>query len=431
MPARSTRNAPPSRVDWATLLRRTFERGRHALHRLRRAHDGARGRDGPRVHPPPSRCAPSRARPTRRRLTSPPSNARHVAPWPLPVRRSTTARPTSSDSGISVTSSSDRRHRAAVLRAIPHYVGRLSSTSASSNPRLRRYTAALVDAVTLAPLRCHACRAFVPLGQGKYAHCAYCAADSAIPPEYGALQRAGKSFADDHALAASLYGKIGKPPGRVARLVGGGFEGTLRITGKVLFVLSMVGMFGGPFIVLPFMVIAYGLGYPVAKVLRWVFTACGSPFVGPMSAAFVLIVTQVLIMPFFAVPIIWWRRERELTDVRRDIHASLAAEAPERPGGPSRCRSCGAALDVPAGALGVPCAYCKVDNLVALPGAWVARVRSREFRHFMRIDAALDAYRAASHRARERGWKTALTWILTVPLVLALGLMLDSCGWSY
>jgi len=36
---------------------------------------------------------PSLARPTRRRLTLPPSNARHVAPWPPPVRHSTTARP--------------------------------------------------------------------------------------------------------------------------------------------------------------------------------------------------------------------------------------------------------------------------------------------------------------------------------------------------
>ena len=63
-----------------------LRRGRQALHRVRRAHDGACGRDGPRVHRPPSRRAASLARPTRRRLTSPPSNARHVAPWPPPVR---------------------------------------------------------------------------------------------------------------------------------------------------------------------------------------------------------------------------------------------------------------------------------------------------------------------------------------------------------
>ncbi len=50
---------------------------RHALHRVGRAHDGAGGRDGPRAHRPPSRRAASLARPTRRRLTLPPSHARH------------------------------------------------------------------------------------------------------------------------------------------------------------------------------------------------------------------------------------------------------------------------------------------------------------------------------------------------------------------
>ena len=57
-----------------------------------------------------------------------------ASPWPLPVRRSTTARPPSRDSGISAPPCSDRRHRAAVLRAIPHYVGPLSRACA---PRRR------------------------------------------------------------------------------------------------------------------------------------------------------------------------------------------------------------------------------------------------------------------------------------------------------
>ena len=77
-------------TPWRRALRAAFPR------RL----DGARGRDGPRVHRPPYRRAASLARPTRRRLTSPPFNARHVAPWPPPVRRPPSARPTSSDSGI-------------------------------------------------------------------------------------------------------------------------------------------------------------------------------------------------------------------------------------------------------------------------------------------------------------------------------------------
>ena len=49
--------------------------------------------------------------------------------------------PSSSDSGISVTSCSDRRHRAALLRAIPHHVGLLSTLAYALKPR----AAAVVD----------------------------------------------------------------------------------------------------------------------------------------------------------------------------------------------------------------------------------------------------------------------------------------------
>ncbi len=80
-----------------------------------------------------------RARPTRRRLTLPPSNARHVAPWPPPVRHSTNARPTSSDRGISATSCSDPRPRAALLRAIPHYVGLLSRVQRLADIQIARH----------------------------------------------------------------------------------------------------------------------------------------------------------------------------------------------------------------------------------------------------------------------------------------------------
>ncbi len=80
-----------------------LRRGRHALHRVRRAHDDARGRDGPRVHCPRSRRAASLARPTRRRrLNSPPFNARHVAPGrPLSgARQAPDQRPTTAESGL-------------------------------------------------------------------------------------------------------------------------------------------------------------------------------------------------------------------------------------------------------------------------------------------------------------------------------------------
>ena len=95
----------PGPTPWRRALRAAFprgvghplapnlRRGRHALHRVRRTHDDARGRDGPRVHRPPS----------------------------------------SSDRGISATACSGSRHRAAVMRAIPHYACLLPMPVNASN----------------------------------------------------------------------------------------------------------------------------------------------------------------------------------------------------------------------------------------------------------------------------------------------------------
>ena len=301
-------------------------------------------------------------------------------------------------------------------------VGSSSDTSASGG----------TEHVSLAPLRCAACGACVSLGQRALARCAYCATETPVPAEYGHLQRAAQSFAQNRELARELYARIGAPPGRMATLIAAGAGGTARVGGRVLLVMSLVGMFTGPFIIVPFMGLFYCLGYPVAKLVRGFYALAGDPIAGPLPALIVILPTLFVAVPAIAIPAIKWRKERELTDVRRDVHASLAANPPERPGGPSLCRSCGGALDVPSGALGVPCTYCKADNLVALPERWVKHVRSNEFRHFLRIDAALDAYREASDRARERGWKTAFVFVVfAVPTIFAFGLLLDACGWAY
>jgi len=95
----------PGPTPWRRALRAAFPRGNGPPSCAApstwtsRAAPGAqdagrsRGRDGPRVHRSPPRRAARRARSPPRCLTLPPSNARHVAPWPLPVRRSPTARP--------------------------------------------------------------------------------------------------------------------------------------------------------------------------------------------------------------------------------------------------------------------------------------------------------------------------------------------------
>jgi hypothetical protein len=282
--------------------------------------------------------------------------------------------------------------------------------------------------IDLRPLRCGGCGALLPLGYGKTAACAYCKAETPIPAEYAALQRTAKGFADDREVARALYAKIGAPPGRLARALAEGFEGTAgalyRVVQGIAFVLAMNVFIG----LVPLAALAYVCAYPVAKLIRAFAAIVASPIEGSLPAALVLPITLILDVPLFAVPLIAIRKEREMAEVRRDVHASLAAASPEHAGGPSLCRACGAALDVPAGALGVPCTYCRAENLVALPAEWVAHVRSREWNQFLRVDAAREAYRLASERASSRGWTVAFWFVLALLASVFVGVQIDNAN---
>lgn len=289
----------------------------------------------------------------------------------------------------------------------------------------------MADGAGVRPLCCCRCGAPVPLGSGRAARCAHCGADTEIPPAYGELQRAAQSFARDTRLAEELYGQIGAPPRAWEKAI---LRGVHRARGPLagVGVLLAAIVLRMPPLGIPMMMAAiWVIGYPVSWVMRGAFWITGRPHNQPLDALGVLVVTMVLFVPPIGVWIIRRQRDEALTGVRRDIQASLAASFPERPGGASRCRRCGAPLDVPAGALGVPCTYCKADNLVALPPAWVAHVTASDFRRFLRIDDALDAFRSASEAAREQTWKLAFVWVLVAPAVLLVGWLLGKAPIHY
>ncbi|MBK8257721.1 MAG: hypothetical protein IPK82_34265 [Polyangiaceae bacterium] len=283
----------------------------------------------------------------------------------------------------------------------------------------------------LHPLCCSGCGAPVPLGSGSVARCAACGAGTPIPPEYEQLQRVAQSAARDTRMAEELYGQIGAAPRAWEKQI---LRGVARASGP----LTGVGMLLGgiaihyPPLGIPMMLAAlWVLGYPVSWVMRGFYWLTGRPHAGPLEALTVLLVTMVLFVPPIGVWIIRKQRDASLDGVRRDIHASLAASLPERPGGPSRCRRCGAPLDVPAGALGVACTYCRTDNLVALPPAWVAHVRAADFQRFLRIDDALNAFRTAKETARSRTWTLAFVWVLVGPAVLLAGWLMGKARITY
>lgn len=286
------------------------------------------------------------------------------------------------------------------------------------------------DSVALRPLQCVGCGAAVPLGEGRTARCRFCNAETEIPDAYLALQRSAKSFADDRKMAEQLYGEVGQPPGRFLRTWGQGAEGTAHVGTIVVYAL-VAAVYVHPAIGLGcILAAAYGLGYPVAAVWHGIDWIMGYPRV-PLSPYPVLLIGTLVVVLLVGIPAVLFGKERALAVVRKDIHASLAAALPERPGGPSRCRTCGSALDVPEGALGVPCVYCKADNLVALPEDWVTRIQAKEFHHFLRIDAALDAFRRASRAATERLWLLFAGLVFCLPVIMLLAYVLDSAGFWY
>lgn len=283
----------------------------------------------------------------------------------------------------------------------------------------------------LKPFVCSGCGALLPLGAENVARCTYCKNETKVPDAYGALQRAAKSFAADKQLAENLYGDVGRPPGWLTRAVFRGAEGSASIGAKVGMALLAIA-YGQPIIGLAmFMAGAYVIGYPVALVARAGYWISGHPAPAQLSPYPILAIGTVLVIFGFGIPVVLYGKERALAPVRAGIHASLAAALPEKPGGPSRCRNCGAALDIPSGAAGVPCLYCKADNLVALPQDWVTHVRTTEFQHFLQVDAGIEAFRRASDGAKEKLWQLGLALVLVFPIVMAVAWLLTAAKIYY
>jgi hypothetical protein len=113
------------------------------------------------------------------------------------------------------------------------------------------------------------------------------------------------------------------------------------------------------------------------------------------------------------------------TNGRRALQAALACLPADRPGGPARCRSCSAPLDVSPGSLGLACVYCGADNLVAMPASWIAKVQRSALSLSSRIEDAGREDREM--RSRElRSMRRQLGWLLIfVPVMAGFGAAFD------
>lgn len=229
----------------------------------------------------------------------------------------------------------------------------------------------------LAPLRCPKCNAPVPLGTGDVATCAFCSAQVPLPEEYRKLRDAERENRADRAEAEHLYRTLGGP----SRALDLWVAFTTMTGGAVLMVVYVL--------VSAFAVLSLLAGFALELFLHWIAPLVGIDLIDRLGGGTAYAVFGIGLVVLVLFPL-WLNGYLHTSgEIRKTLQANLAARAPERPGFPATCRLCGAALDVPPGALGVRCAYCQADNLVAVPLERVSAVAAdqRDF-HRSIIDAA-------------------------------------------
>ena len=231
-----------------------------------------------------------------------------------------------------------------------------------------------------------------------------------IPEAHRRLRETEKQRTADRAEAEALYEKLGTPPSailrawaRVAMVIGGALGGLavvlLAIGGlasfALLFLLEMVAH-----------ALAPKLGVDLVDTL--------GP--GRMYAYFALAIGLGVVMPLAITSYL-----RSFVALRQTLQGNLAARAPSTAGGPSTCRDCGGALDVPSGAHGVRCLYCGADNLVALDPAWVAAARRSGQRFHTDIVAAAASEKALRAEGRSDLQTFAICCAVAVPIFWVAG----------
>lgn len=176
--------------------------------------------------------------------------------------------------------------------------------------------------VAIEPLRCHGCGAAVPLRSSDHVSCPSCNAKVAVPARYRELLDERAREEQVRKALETRYAAAARPPARwISRLA-----------------------------------VALELGLPAAVGAIWMGLAA-------RAVDSVELFTAGLVPALIPGSALWlWSAAVHATIVRFEL--ALGMRPPNRAGGPSRCRECGAPLDVPAAAMSVRCPYCATDNLV-------------------------------------------------------------------
>lgn len=302
-----------------------------------------------------------------------------------------------------------------------------------------RYTPAMANTPKLKPLSCAACGGMVPLGDGNEVTCPYCQQPVPIPPDYQMLRDAARQQAQAREAVNKAYERLGKPPGPLLRFWGGTAGKVVATSWKIIVGILWVWVFLLKFLwdalnslddwrivagilLMPFGVL-YGALWVVARFIHLMAVPLGIDLVDVLSLGWTFLGLGGFLLLLTAVPKVLFEYLESFAQVRRQLQACLAAQPPKTSGGPATCRSCGAALAIPTGALGVRCVYCQADNLVALPMRWVTRAKDRSQTFYHQVSAAERQENTVRHAARS----AALTTIL---IALIVPFVASGCGWT-
>lgn len=199
-------------------------------------------------------------------------------------------------------------------------------------------------------LLCSACGAPIPLAGASSgeARCPHCGASASLPAGQRELRAIEEQDEASRQRAQALFAGLDSPPSLLVRVLAAVFDQP----GFLFWIF-----FGVP---VGLASIFAGLAFDA----RW-----------HQAPAVTVAVIFSALFGFAFLPRVLGIYAHRRAGGRRVLLAGLAAQRPRTPGGPARCRACGAPLDVLPGALVVRCGHCGADSAVVVRTPLLAKAR--------------------------------------------------------
>ena len=296
----------------------------------------------------------------------------------------------------------------------------------------------------LEPLICARCGAPVPVGDTDETTCVACGSTAPLPEPYRNLRAARRMSQDDAAKLQALAAEVSRPPPawqRTAMIVGfvvggataavmalgaiiGGIAGAvagdqLDLGDTVAKLFAIVGAVAAGIVSVPF------AGEWVAALASLHHTAAATTIVtSPATAYHYDLVAAAALYLLGVVPIALAIRTKGNLDGITELQGRLAAQPSASPGGGMCCRHCGAALDLPRGALVSRCLYCGADNLLEVPADLASAHKDQAKELDAEVQGAVDKRELERRGDRSRMWGLMILGVLLVPYLCLAGYVL-------